>query len=70
MIGVFDRDPLLYTGSPYKTCTTDSIYVVGADITLPLIQSPAFSLTPFGEGAYEMNKAMGAIAGIRGAPLA
>ncbi len=65
-IGVFDRDPLLYTGSPYKTCTSDPIYVVGADITLPLIQSPAFSLIPFGEGAYEMNKAMGAIAGIRG----
>jgi len=64
--GVFDRDPLLYTGSPYQTLATKPIYVVGSDITLPLVQSPAFSLIPFGEGAYEMNKSIGAIAGIRG----
>jgi len=64
--GVLDRDPLLYTGTPYLAQQTKLIYVVGADITLPLIQSPAFSLTPFGEGAYEMNNAIGAIAGIKG----
>lgn len=64
--GVYDKDPLIYTGSPYSSVATRPIYVVGADVTLPLIQSPVFSLTPFAEGAREMNSAMGAIAGIRG----
>ncbi len=65
-IGVYDKDPLLYAGSPYNGVASSPIYVVGADVTLPLIQSPVFSLTPFAEGAREMNKSIGAITGIRG----
>ena len=68
-IGVYDKDPLLYAGSSYVGPASKPIYVVGADVTLPLIQSPVFSLTPFAEGAREMNSAMGAIAGIRGSIL-
>ncbi len=68
-IGVYDKDPLLYAGSSYSGPASKPIYVVGADVTLPLIQSPVFSLTPFAEGAREMNLSMGAIAGIRGTVL-
>ncbi len=66
LTGVYDRDPLLYAGPLYSGPASKPIYVVGADVTLPLIQSPIFSLTPFTEGAREVNASMGAIAGIRG----
>jgi len=71
-IGVYDRDPYLYVddatyGTSYtSTLPSEPLYVVGADITLPVVQSELFSLTTFAEGAREMNNAMGAIAGIRG----
>jgi hypothetical protein len=71
-IGVYDRAPYLYVddatyGTSYESSQpSEPIYVVGADITLPVIQSDIFSLTTFAEGAREMNNSMGAIAGVRG----
>jgi len=68
-IGVYDRDPLLYANdTAYGTSfgTSSPTYVIGADVTLPIVQDPLFSLTTFAEGAREMNKAMGAMTGVRG----
>jgi len=70
-IGVYDRDPYLYVDDAmytirYSTQPSEPIYVLGADITLPVIQSGVFSLTTFAEGAREMNSSMGAMAGVRG----
>jgi len=60
---VVDRDPFLYTDSPG---TGQLIYVVGADVTVPIITGNIFSLTAFVEGAREMNASMGAITGVSG----
>lgn len=76
-IAAYDRDPYLYVddatyGTSYESAgspPSEATYVVGADITLPVIQSNAFSLTTFVEGAREKNKSMGAITGIRGKVL-
>ena len=59
---VFDQDPYLYTAPG----TASPIYVVGADVTAPIVTGSIFSLTAFVEGAREMNNAMGAITGIGG----
>jgi hypothetical protein len=77
-IGVYDRNPYLYIddvtyGTSYESAVPLAadrfVYEVGADITLPVIQSNVFSLTTFAEGAREKNKSMGAITGIRGKVL-
>jgi len=68
-IGVYDKDPLIYADdTAYGTSfgTSSPTYVIGADVTLPILQNPLFSLTTFAEGAMEVNKAMGAMTGVRG----
>ncbi|HEY9054753.1 MAG TPA: hypothetical protein VIO60_08035 [Rectinemataceae bacterium] len=60
--GVVDQDPYLYTAPG----TGSLIYVLGADVTMPILTNPALSLTAYVEGAREMNESMGAIAGIGG----
>ena len=60
---VYDKDPYLYTAAPG---TASPIYVVGADITAPIVPGTIFSLTAFVEGAREMNGAMGGIVGVSG----
>lgn len=66
--GVIDQDPLLYTEPADILSYPPSklIYVVGADVTAPIVTGGAFSLTAFMEGAREMNGALGAITGVGG----
>ena len=76
-IGVYDKDPYLYVDNATNGTTygispspaSEPIYVVGADVTLPVLNNDVVSLTTFAEGAREMNDAMGAIAGVRGSVL-
>lgn len=67
-MGVYDKDPLVYLSAADAAAypPTQPIYVIGADVTLPVLQGGLFSLTTFAEGAREFNEAMGAAAGIRG----
>lgn len=60
--GVTDRDPGLYVAPG----SIDPVYVLGADVTLPVLSGSSFSLTAFAEAAQEMNSARGAIGGVRG----
>ncbi|MFZ3110500.1 MAG: hypothetical protein WA234_07415 [Rectinemataceae bacterium] len=57
-----DTNPFLYS----TVGAGDPIFVVGADLTLPVVTGQAFSLTAFAEGAREMNESIGAITGISG----
>ena len=57
-----DTDPFLYS----TVGTGDPIFVVGADLTLPVVTGQIFSLTAFAEGAREMNDSIGAITGVSG----
>jgi hypothetical protein len=61
---VADTNPLLYT-SP-AGLISEPIYVLGADVTLPIVQGSLFSLTTFVEGAREMNNSVGAATGVGG----
>lgn len=65
---VADRNPLLYipTGDLGSYPASKLIYVLGADVTVPVMTGDLLSLTIFAEGAQEMNGAMGAIGGLRG----
>ncbi len=67
-IGVYDKDPLVYLSAAEQAAypASEPVYVIGADVTLPLLQGGLFSLTTFAEGAREYNEALGAAAGIRG----
>ncbi len=57
-----DTDPFLYSTAG----TGDPTFVVGADLTLPVVTGQVFSLTAFAEGAREMNDSIGAITGVSG----
>ncbi|PKL05997.1 MAG: hypothetical protein CVV53_06595 [Spirochaetae bacterium HGW-Spirochaetae-9] len=57
-----DTNPFLYSTSG----TGEPIFVVGADLTLPIVTGQMFSLTAFAEGAREMNESIGAITGVSG----
>jgi hypothetical protein len=65
---VVDQNPLLYVDSANLGSYPASslIYVLGGDVTLPILTGKALALTAFAEGAMEMNDAMGLIGGIRG----
>jgi len=65
---VVDQNPLLYipTGDLGSYPASKLIYVLGADVTVPVMTGDLLSLTIFAEGAQEMNGAMGAIGGLRG----
>lgn len=64
---VLDQDPLLYFDNSSNTYAASSpVYVLGADLTLPILSGKLLSLVSYVEGAKEMNDAMGAIGGIRG----
>lgn len=65
---VADQNPLLYipTADQGSYPASKLIYVLGADVTVPVLTSDLVSLTLFAEGAQEMNSAMGAIGGLRG----
>lgn len=68
LTGVVDRDPLLYVPSAdlVNYPATELIYVLGADVTVPIFASRAASLTAFVEGAREPSEAMGAAVGVNG----
>ncbi|TXT47231.1 MAG: hypothetical protein FD137_1114 [Spirochaetes bacterium] len=67
---VLDQDPLLYFDNSSNTyASTSPAYVLGADLTLPLLTGQLISLVSYVEGAREMNDALGAVAGIRGRVL-
>jgi hypothetical protein len=64
--GVVDREPYLYSSSPQ---TSEPVYVIGADVTVPIVSGKAFSLVSFVEGAQEMNGAKGFVGGFGGSIL-
>ncbi|MDX9827008.1 MAG: hypothetical protein RBT73_04620 [Spirochaetia bacterium] len=68
LTGVMDRDPLAYTDAADLALysASEAIYVIGADLTLPVLSSKAVSLTAFVEGARQTSGALGAITGING----
>jgi len=63
-----DRDPLTYTDAADVALypASEATYVIGADLTLPVLSSSAISLNAFVEGARQTSGALGAITGVGG----
>ncbi|MDD3981775.1 MAG: hypothetical protein RBT72_08215 [Spirochaetia bacterium] len=66
--GVMDRDPLAYTDAADLALypSSKATYVIGADLTLPVLRAAAVSLNAFVEGARQTSGALGAITGVGG----
>jgi hypothetical protein len=66
--GVLDRDPLAYTDAADLALypAADLVYVIGADLTLPVLSSEVVSLNAFVEGASQPSGALGLITGVGG----